>query len=67
MDSGGHWELRVDLDRKFIFPEIGDTIIRPDMVLWSRHAKTIIAIELTVPCEEDCNEAHHRKSLKYTD
>ena len=47
--------------------EIVDTTLRPDMVLWSRKAKTIIAIELKVPWEENCDDAHQRKSLKYTD
>ena len=52
LDRGGDWELRVDLDRKLVFPEIMDSTLRPDMVLWSRQAKTIIVIELTVPWEE---------------
>ena len=47
LDRGGDWELRVDMDRKLV-----DTTLRPDMVLWSRQAKTI-STELTVPWEEN--------------
>ena len=28
LDRGGDWELRVDLDRKLVFPEIVDTTLR---------------------------------------
>ena len=37
------------------------------MVLWSRETKMLIIIELTVPWEERCNEAHERKLSKYED
>ena len=36
----------------------------PDIVLWSVKRKKIILIELTVPWEEGCGEAHERKMLK---
>ena len=64
LDRGGDWELRVDMGRKLVFLEIVDTTLRPDMMLWSRQANTII--ELTVPWEENYDEAHQRKSLTYT-
>jgi hypothetical protein len=35
------------------------------MVLWSETGKKIIFIELTVPWEEGCEEAHERKLSKY--
>ena len=56
------------MDRKLVSQEIVDTTLRPDMVLWSRQANTIIAIELEVhgKFEENCNEAHQKNSLKYT-
>ena len=41
------------------------TTLRPDIVLWSAEDKKIIIIELTVPWEEGCDEAHERKSSKY--
>ena len=35
--------------------------------MWSRQARTIITIELTVPREEKCDDAHRRMILKYKD
>lgn len=48
--------MRVDLNKRLIFP---------DIVLWSERGKKIILIELTVPWEEGCGEAHERKRAKY--
>lgn len=48
-DTGGDWELRVDLDRKIAFSDIVETTLQPDMVLWSIQVKTIVATNLTVP------------------
>ena len=67
LDRGHDWELRVDLDRKLVFPNIVETNLRPDAVLVSQQSKTLVAKELTVPLEENCEEAHERKSLKYAD
>ncbi|KAI8514632.1 hypothetical protein Bbelb_072230 [Branchiostoma belcheri] len=59
---------QVDLDRKLTFPEeVVATNLRPDMVLWSKQAKKVTMIELTVPWEERVEEAHERKALKYQD
>lgn len=46
-DTGRDWELRVDLDRKLAFQDIVETTLRPDLVLWSKQAKTVVALELT--------------------
>lgn len=46
-DTGRDWELRVDLDRKLAFQDIVETTLRPDLVLWSKQAKTVVASELT--------------------
>lgn len=54
-----------DLGRKLVFPEIVHTTLRPDVVLWSTEQKSIVIVELTVPWEERCEEAHERKSAKY--
>jgi len=61
------WELRVDLGRKLVFPEIVHTTLRPDMVLWAPLARIIIIVELTVPWEESCDEANERKTSKYAE
>ena len=29
------WEMRVDLHRKLVFPDVVQTNLRPDIVLWS--------------------------------
>ncbi|XP_021349432.1 uncharacterized protein LOC110466448 [Mizuhopecten yessoensis] len=59
------WEMKVDLDRKLVFPGIVETTLRPDMVIWTEQSRHLIAIELTVPWEEGCEEAHERKKAKY--
>ncbi|KAK0140746.1 hypothetical protein N1851_022262 [Merluccius polli] len=54
------WEMRVDLGRKLHFPQVVQTSLRPDMVIWSEEAKKVILIELTVSWEDGCSEAHER-------
>ena len=56
LDRGHDWELRVDLDRKLVFPKIVEINLRPDAVLVSQQSKKLVAIELTVPWEENCEE-----------
>ena len=41
------------------------TNLRPDIVLLSQKAKTVVMIELTVPWEDFIEEANERKRLKY--
>ena len=62
LDRGHDWELRVDLDRKLVFPQHRG---RPDAVLVSQQSMTMVAIELTMGRKFE--EAHERKSLKYAD
>lgn len=50
-----------------MFPYIAETNLRPDAVLVSQQSRTLIAIELTVPWEYNCEEAHEGKSLNYAD
>jgi hypothetical protein len=59
------WEMRVDLGRKLVFPDIVHTTLRPDIVLWSETPKVVILVELTVPWEERTEEAYERKMAKY--
>ncbi|KAK0140163.1 hypothetical protein N1851_022917 [Merluccius polli] len=61
------WEMRVDLGRKLHFPQVVQTSLRPDMVIWSEEAKKVILIELTVPWKDGCGEVHERKATKYQD
>ena len=47
----------VYLDRKVVFADKVDTTLRPDMVPWSRQARTTIAIELTISWEKNFDKA----------
>lgn len=67
LQAAQSWEMRVDLGRKLVFPQVVQTSLRPDMVLWSEEARKIILIELTVPWEDGCEEAYERKATKYQD
>lgn len=65
LQSAPAWEMRVDLGRRLHFPQVVKTSLRPDLVIWSEEAKKIILIELIVPWEDGCSEAHERKATKY--
>ena len=67
LDRGHDWEIRVYLDRKLVLTSIMETNLRPVTVLVSKQSKTLVTLELTVPLEENCEEAYERKSLKYAD
>ena len=67
LDRGHDWKFRVDLDRKLLFSNFVETKIRPDLVLVSQQSKMMDEIELNFSWEENCEEAHERKSLKYAD
>ena len=44
---------------------IVETNLRPDAALGSQQSKTLVAIELTVQWEENCEVPHEKKRLKY--
>ena len=67
LERSQSWDMKVDLGRKLVFPDIVHTTLRPDIVIWSASARTIIIIELTVPWEENCEDANERKTSKYTE
>jgi len=67
LDGTTWWNMEVDLGKRLVFPDIVQTTLRPDIVLWSRTGKKLIAIELTVPWETRCGEANERKRAKYTE
>ncbi|XP_053380041.1 uncharacterized protein LOC128548701 [Mercenaria mercenaria] len=67
LDESDKWEMAVDLRRKLIFPDIVQTNLRPDIVIWSRKDKRLVMIELTVPWETRCDEVYERKRAKYTE
>ena len=58
LSSAGDWQLRSDLDGKGRFPEeISVTALRPDIIIWSEVVKEAIIGELTVPWEDNIDEA----------
>ena len=60
------WECLVDLERALQFLSIvALTKFRPDVVILSRVARILIMGELTVPWEDNVEEAHERKKEKY--
>lgn len=60
--------MKVDLERQLQFPtEITETLLRPDLVLWSVASKMVLLVELTVPWEEGLDAAFERKQAKYSD
>ncbi|XP_033747101.1 uncharacterized protein LOC117332324 [Pecten maximus] len=65
LDGAQNWEMRVDLGQRLAFPEVVQTNLRPDILLWSQQGKKMIMIELIVPWEERCQEAYERKREKY--
>lgn len=65
LHASSSWEMRVDLGRRLQFSEVVLTSLRPDIVLWSTQDQKIVMVELTVPWEEGCEEAHERKAAKY--
>ena len=66
------WQLQCDLKgdafyyRNGVFPpEVASTGKRPDILLLSRLEKVALCIELTVPNEDNINNAHASKSARY--
>ena len=47
--STDDWELRADIGGKLTFPEIVETTLQPDTVLFFRSKKKLVLVELTVP------------------
>ena len=67
LDEARGWKMEVDLGKKLVFPDIVQTKLRPDIVLWSEVGKKLVIVELTVPWESRCEEAFERKRGKYTE
>ena len=58
--------LLEDLGKQLHFPSfICDTLLRPDIVIFSKTLKTVVIIELTCPCEENFEYWHMFKQAKY--
>ncbi|XP_060076611.1 uncharacterized protein LOC132556244 [Ylistrum balloti] len=67
LDGANSWEMRVDLGQRLVFPEVVQTNLRPDILLWSQQGRKMVMIEPTVHWEDRCQEAHERKKGKCAD
>ena len=68
LSSANDWQVRADLGGSGCFPEeIAITLLRPDIVIWSTSSKEVIIGELTVPWEDNIDDAHERKLTKYAE
>lgn len=54
LDGTSDWSMAVDLGKRLVFPDVVQTTLRPDVVLWSKTGRKLIAIKLTVPWETNC-------------
>ena len=60
------WKTAADLKEALHFPiHIVQTRDRPDIVVWSDSARRVLLVELTVPWEENMDEAFERKKTRY--
>ena len=57
----------MDVGEKLVFPNILQTTLRPDIVIWSQEIKCLAMVELTVPSESRCGKAYERKAEKYAE
>ena len=66
LNGASDWKVSADLKTSLQFPvQIIQTEKRPDIVAWSDSKKSVLIIELTVPWEENREEAHERKKNHY--
>ena len=66
LNGASDWKVSVDLKTSQQFPvPIIQTEKQPDIVTWSNSKKSVHLIELTVPSEENWEDAHERKKNRY--
>ena len=62
LNGASDWKVSADLKTSLQFPvHIIQTEKQSDIVAWSESKKSVLLIELTVPREENREEAHERK------
>ena len=66
LNRASSWKISANLKTSLQFPvHIIQTEKRPDIVAWSNSKKSVLLIELTVPWEENQEEAHERMKNQY--
>ena len=63
------WIVIADIGKRLKFPNVGqvETLLRPDLIIYSNSTKRIIWWELTCPSEERIEESHKLKLDRYAD
>ena len=69
LTAANDWEITAYLSGGGTFPvEVAITnYLKPDIVIWSASQQQVILGELTVPWEDNIQEAYERKYTKYTE
>jgi hypothetical protein len=44
LQSSKTWEMRVDLEKQLVFPEVVQTTLRPDIVLWTPKTSRLFSL-----------------------
>ena len=66
LNVASDWNVSADIKTSLQFPvHIIQTEKRPDIVAWSDSKKSVLLIELTVPWEENREEAHEWRKNRY--
>jgi hypothetical protein len=67
LDCSNDWQLLVDLPSSpMVFPpEVYNTPLRPDIVIWSKFTRIVILLELSCCAEEGIRAAQLRKESRY--
>ena len=66
LNGASDWKVSADLKTSLQFPvHIIQTEKWPDIVAWSDSKKSVLLIELTVPWEENREEAHEHRKNRY--
>ena len=68
LTAANDWEITAYLSGGGTFPvEVAITNLKPDIVIWSASQQQVILGELTVPWEDNIQEAYERKYTKDTE
>ena len=66
LNGASDWKISADLKTSLQSPvHIIQTEMQPDIVTWSDSKKSVLLIELTIPWEENQEEAHKQNKNRY--
>ena len=67
VDEFDCWEMKVDLGKQLVFPNINHVKQRPDIVICLLNDRKLVMVRLRVPCEIRCEKGYEQKMAKYTE